>query len=53
MTLVAGLIWDSIGPAFVFLTYVAIDLLVRVPLFATMGDTLDLGRHSPNAAQAA
>ncbi len=42
MALVAGLIWDGIGPAFVFLAYVAIDLLVRVPLLATMSDTLRL-----------
>jgi hypothetical protein len=42
MALVAGLIWDGIGPAFVFLAYVAIDLLVRVPLLATMSDTLGL-----------
>ncbi len=42
MALVAGLIWDGIGPAFVFLAYVAIDLLIRVPLLATMSDTLGL-----------
>jgi MFS family permease len=42
MALVAGLIWDGIGPAFVFLAYVAIELLVRVPLLATMSDTLGL-----------
>jgi uncharacterized membrane protein YjfL (UPF0719 family) len=42
MALVAGLIWDGIGPAFVFLAYVAIELLVRVPLLATMSDTLRL-----------
>jgi hypothetical protein len=42
MVLVAGLIWDGIGPAFVFLAYVAIELLVRVPLLATMSDTLGL-----------
>jgi len=35
-------IWDGIGPAFVFLAYVAIDLLIRVPLLATMSDTLGL-----------
>ena len=37
-----GTIWDGIGPAFVFLAYVAIDLLIRVPLLATMSDTLGL-----------
>lgn len=44
MAFVAGLIWDGVGPAFVFVTYVAIDLLVRVPLLATMSDTLGLER---------
>jgi MFS family permease len=52
MALVAGLIWDGIGPAYVFLAYVAIDLLVRVPLLATMGDTLGLG-HVPGGPAAA
>ncbi len=52
MALVAGLIWDGIGPAYVFLAYVAIDLLVRVPLLATMGDTLGLG-HVPAGPAAA
>ncbi len=46
MTLVAGLIWDSAGPAYVFLAYVAIDLLVRVPLLVTMDDTLALPQQS-------
>lgn len=53
MALVAGLIWDSIGPAFVFLTYVVIDLLVRVPLLATMGDTLGMNHPPIGAAPAA
>jgi MFS family permease len=49
--LVAGLIWDGIGPAWVFLAYVAIDVLVRVPLLATMGDTLDIS-HRPGRPSA-
>ncbi len=53
MALVAGLIWDGVGPAFVFLTYIAIDLLVRVPLLATMADTLDLGHPPAGAPEAA
>jgi MFS family permease len=44
MAFVAGLIWDGIGPAFVFLVYLAIDMLIRVPLLATMSDTLGMGR---------
>jgi hypothetical protein len=51
MALVAGLIWDAIGPTFVFLAYVAIELLVRVPLLATMSDTLGLA-HGVEAVPA-
>ncbi len=42
LVLVAGFIWDSIGPAYVFLAFVAIDLAIRVPLLATMPDTLGM-----------
>jgi MFS family permease len=42
LVLVAGLIWDSIGPQYVFLAFVGIDLAVRVPLLATMPDTLGM-----------
>ena len=53
MALVAGLIWDGIGPAWVFVAYVAIELAIRVPLLATMGDTLGIAhpsRGSPAAS---
>jgi MFS family permease len=42
MVLVAGLIWDSVGPEYVFLAYVAIDLVIRLPLLATMPETLGI-----------
>ena len=51
MAFVAGLIWDGVGPSFVFLAYVAIDLLIRVPLLATMSDTL--GRQHATGSRAA
>jgi hypothetical protein len=53
MAFVAGLIWDGVGPGYVFLAYVAIDMLIRVPLLATMSDTLrreHLPVESPTAA---
>jgi hypothetical protein len=31
LVLVAGVVWDSLGPAYVFLIFVAIDLGVRLP----------------------
>ena len=30
-TFAAGLIWDRFGPAYVFFTFVSLDLLVRAP----------------------
>jgi MFS family permease len=42
LVLVAGFIWDIVGPEYVFLAFVAIDLAVRVPLLATMPDTLGM-----------
>ena len=36
----AGTIWDTIGPQYVFLSVIAIDLLVRVPLLIGMPETL-------------
>jgi MFS family permease len=50
MALVAGFLWDHVGPASVFLGFVAIDALVRMPLLATMPETL---RSLPGAMSAA
>ncbi len=49
LVLVAGLIWDSLGPAYVFLVFVAIDLGVRLPLLVSMPETLMM-RFSPRPA---
>lgn len=40
MVMVAGMVWDSLGPQFVFLGFVAIDLLLRLPLLMGMPETL-------------
>ena len=42
MVLVSGIIWDRIGPQYVFLGFVAIDLCLRAPLLLTMPETLRL-----------
>jgi len=42
LVLVAGLIWDRVGPQYVFLAFVAIDLGVRLPLLVTMPETLGI-----------
>ena len=38
----AGVIWDNVGPQYVFLTVIAIDLLIRIPLLIGMPETLTL-----------
>lgn len=39
---VAGAIWDNIGPQYVFLTVIGLDLLVKMPLLISMPETLML-----------
>jgi MFS family permease len=40
----AGAIWDNIGPEYVFLTAMGLDILIRVPLLIGMPETLGLRR---------
>jgi len=42
LVLVAGTIWDRIGPEYVFVAFVAIDLGLRLPLLVTMPETLGI-----------
>ena len=42
LVLVAGLVWDGLGPEYVFLAFVVIDLGVRMPLLASMPETLGM-----------
>ena len=48
LVLVAGAIWDRVGPQYVFLAFVAIDLGIRLPLLVTMPETLGI-RFAPQA----
>jgi len=43
--LLAGLIWDHIGPTYVFLAVVALELLIRMPLLISMPETLHRRNH--------
>ena len=47
LAVIGGVIWDKIGPQFVFLAFIAIDLFWRAPLLISMPETLGLrfGRH--------
>ena len=40
LALSAGIIWDRIGPQYIFIVFVAIDLLIRMPLLIGMPETL-------------
>jgi len=41
-TFVAGVIWDKIGPQYLFLTVIGLDLFIRIPLLIGMPETLGL-----------
>ncbi len=49
LVLAAGLVWDNVGPEYVFLAFVAIDLGFRLPLLASMPETLGI-RFAASAA---
>jgi putative MFS transporter len=40
LALTAGIIWDKVGPQYIFLAYVAVDLLIRMPLLISIPETL-------------
>jgi MFS family permease len=40
LALSAGIIWDRIGPQYIFLLFVGIDLLIRLPLLISIPETL-------------
>ena len=40
---IAGIIWDALGPQYVFLMVMGVDILIRLPLLIGMPETLCLG----------
>jgi len=42
LALIGGIIWDSIGPQYVFLSFIVIDLVLRAPLLISMPETLGM-----------
>ncbi len=42
LALVCGIIWDKIGPQYVFLSFVVLDLVFRIPLLISMPETLSM-----------
>ncbi len=47
LTSISGLLWDQVGPQSVFLTYVALDLVLRIPLLISMPETLRMHFNRP------
>jgi MFS family permease len=50
LAFLAGIIWDRLGPQYIFLIFVAIDTLIRLPLLIGMPETLHR-RFRPAPAQ--
>jgi MFS family permease len=46
LALTAGIIWDKIGPQYIFIAFVGIDLLIRMPLLISIPETLHVHRES-------
>jgi len=42
--LIGGLIWQHVGPSYVFIVPIVLDLALRVPLLATIPETLTKGK---------
>lgn len=40
--ILAGVIWERLGPSYVFLVPLAVDLLIRIPLLTTVPETLHM-----------
>jgi MFS family permease len=41
MALMAGIIWDKMGPQYIFIIYVGLDLIIRIPLLISLPETLN------------
>ena len=50
LALTAGIIWDQIGPQYVFIGFVAVDVMIRIPLLVTIPETLHTHTESKGYA---
>jgi hypothetical protein len=41
LALTAGIIWDQLGPQYIFITFIGIELLIRLPLLISIPETLN------------
>jgi MFS family permease len=53
IAVLSGIVWDRIGPQYVFLAFIALDLFLRAPLLIRMPETLRLrvGREIPESSK--
>jgi len=51
LAIIGGMIWDRMGPHYVFLAFIGIDVFLRAPLLISMPETLRLqsGRQIPES----
>ena len=49
--LIGGVIWDQLGPHYVFIATIAVDILARLPLLASVRETLYLQVESDGSSQ--
>lgn len=48
LALTSGIIWDKFGPQYVFIGFVIMDLLIRMPLLISIPETLQSNLQSSN-----
>jgi MFS family permease len=41
LALTAGIIWDKFGPQYIFITFIGIEILIRLPLLISISETLN------------
>jgi hypothetical protein len=40
LAILGGIIWDKLGPQYAFIIFIVLDLVIRIPLFLSMPETL-------------
>lgn len=49
--LIGGLLWEQVGPEYVFVFSIVIDVLIRLPLLILVRETLHLDADSGKPAE--
>jgi len=43
---IAGIVWDTMGTQYVFLTVLGLDIMIRLPLLIGMPETQNLKKYA-------